>query len=339
MGSGDTPVAKEPFVPSVLFFKRLIAATLAFIILTLTVLSIVTGVKLRRTRDRLGEYVAAEEARLAEEEAERLRNAIPPEKEKPANERDAMDILSEQRIVAHALGEVDGIAGLNCLEGFRENYDAGVRVFEADFRMTSDGYVVLRHDWRRGWQPNISEKQIPTLEQFRDTPINRKYTPLSFGDLLLLMEQYEDICIVTDSKFVDAEVVTAQLEAMLNEARRLGRSYLLDRMIVQVYSQLHYKVVDNLHHFPHYIYTLYQDGFTGTEEGLRERLEFVRERGIEGLTLEESVWRPEWMELAEEAGVKVFVYTVNDAARAKELLEGGVSAIYTDRIKPAELEE
>ena len=29
---------------------------------------------------------------------------------------------------------------------------------------------------------------------------------MSFRDLLLLMEEYPDICIITDTKFTDAEV-------------------------------------------------------------------------------------------------------------------------------------
>lgn len=332
-------MAKEPLVPSEPLFKRMVAATLPFIILALTVLSIVAGVRLHSARVRLEGYEAVEEARRAEEEAERLRNAIPPEKQKPADERDAAEILSEQKVIAHALGQVGGYVRMNCLEGFLHSYDMGFRVFEADFRMTSDGRVVLRHDWSGGLQEDISVTQIPTLEEFRATPMRGKYTPLSFGDLLLLMEQYEDICIITDSKFLDEEVVAAEFGEMVNEAHRLGLSYLLDRMIVQVYTQTHFAIVDNIHHFPHYIYTLYRDGFTGTEEGLRNRLDFAKENGIEALTMWNYLWKPEWKEIVEEAGVKVYVHTENRLPEAKRLLASGVSAIYTDRIKPADLEE
>lgn len=332
-------MAKEPFVPSVLFFKRLIAATLAFIILSLTVLSIVTGVRLHSARVQLDGYKTAEEARRAEEEAERLRNAIPPEQRKPADEQDAAEILSEQKVIAHALGQVGGYVGMNCLEGFLHSYDMGYRVLEVDFRMTSDGRVVLRHDWSEGVQEDISVTQIPTLEEFRATPMHEKYTPLSFGDLLLLMEQYRDVCIITDTKFLDEEVVKAQFEEMVNEAHRLGRSYLLDRMIVQVYSKTHFTVVDSIHHFPHYIYTLYREGFAGTEEVLRDRLDFAKENGIEALTMWNYLWKPEWKEIVEEAGIKIYVHTENRIPEAKRLLANGVSAIYTDRIKPADLED
>ena len=78
-------------------------------------------------------------------------------------------------VIAHALGTVDGTEGLNCLEGFLEHYAQGVRVFEADFRMTSDGYVVLRHDWTGGLQADIRTTAIPTREEFLATPILGKY--------------------------------------------------------------------------------------------------------------------------------------------------------------------
>mgnify|MGYP002508112244 CR=1 FL=1 len=37
---------------------------------------------------------------------------------------------------------------LNCLEGFLTQYEAGVRVFEADLRLTRDCQVVLRPTMR-----------------------------------------------------------------------------------------------------------------------------------------------------------------------------------------------
>ena len=184
--------------------------------------------------------------------------AAPPvteEKARPAGELSAEEILASSRTVMHGLGQLSGTSVLNCREGFDRYYARGARVFEVDLRMTSDGQVVLRHDWRGGWQEGISELSIPTRDAFLAAPLLERYTPMSFRDLLLLMEEYPDICIVTDTKFTDAEVVTAQFAAMLNDAHELGLSYLFERMVIQVYSPLMFRVVDHLGHFPHYIYT------------------------------------------------------------------------------------
>ena len=241
---------------------------------------------------------------------------------------------------ADALTDANGrelVTVLNCLEGFQAQYAAGVRVFEADLRLTSDMEVVLRHDWRAGWQEGVSETSIPTLEEFLETPVLGEYTPLSFQDLLLLMEEYPDVCIITDTKFTEAEVVTAQFTAMLSDAKELGLTYLFDRFVIQVYDELMFKVVDGLHHFPHYIYTLYATGFAGTEDAFREAASFCADNGFLGLTLWDYWWRETYAPIARELGVAVYVHTVNDAQEARELLDQGVSGIYTDTLTPADL--
>ena len=249
---------------------------------------------------------------------------------RPAGELSAEEILASSRTVMHGLGQLSGTSVLNCREGFDRYYARGARVFEVDLRMTSDGQVVLRHDWRGGWQEGISELSIPTRDAFLAAPLLERYTPMSFRDLLLLMEEYPDICIITDTKFTDAEVVTAQFTAMLNDAHKLGLSYLFDRMVIQVYSPLMFRVVDHLGHFPHYIYTFYAEGFNGTEEALRERLTFCRKNGIEGVTMWSWLWRPSYAAIAENSGVRCYVHTVNDREMAEALLQSGVSAVYTD---------
>ena len=324
----------------------MIAATLACIILTLLTLTIVFAVRSgsarRQVRDmgsRLEQLELAELERQAEEEAERLRNALQPERVKPEGELSATEILAGARIISHAMGTTEGIEGLNCLEGFLEHYDAGVRVFEADLRTTSDGYIVLRHDWGGGIQRNINTTAIPTREQFLKTPILDKYTPLSFEDLLRLMVKYPDICIVTDTKFMEAEEVTKQFQAILHEAQRLGLSYLFDRFFIQIYSMNHFLVVNSLYHFPHYIYTMYQDSFGGNIDAFRDKVIFCEENGIEGITLWDYLWDPDYYDVADWHHVKVYAHTVNNATSAKRLIRTGISAVYSDILDPAEVEE
>ncbi len=337
-------MASKQVSRSVLFYKRMVAAVLLLSILTLAGLSIFLSVRLRRTRDELNEaretligirLKEAEEEAAAE--AERLKNAIPPEQAKPAGEATAADILAASSLVAHALGEVDELSGLNCREGFLSAYDAGVRVFEADIRMTSDGRLALRHDWIGGVQDGIDLTHIPTLEEFLSKPIYEQYTPLSFQDLLRLMAQYPDVCVITDTKLTDAEAVAAQFREMVDEAHELGLSYLFERMIVQIYSPSHFTVVDSIHHFPYYIYTLYQDYFGGTVDSFRNKVTFCRENGLLGLTISYDVWDDDYMPVADWQSVNVYIHTINTTRTAKRLLKSGVRAVYTDKLLPADL--
>ena len=260
-----------------------------------------------------------------------------PQIERELNAASAAEILADARVIAHGMGVIDGVTTLNCLESFLAQYEKGVRVFEVDFRLTSDMQVVLRHDWRAGWQEGVSERNIPTLEEFRQKPLLDKYTALSFKDLLLLMVEYPDICIVTDSKFMDAEIVTMEFEAMLNDARELGLSDLFDRIVVQVYSELMFKVVDNIYDFPHYIYTLYNTGFDQSLASFEQIAQFCNDNGIDGVTMWSYWWKEAFAPVAQEHGLSVYVHTVNDAQQARELIESGVSGVYTDGLTKTEL--
>lgn len=272
-----------------------------------------------------GELSAAEKGAVAE-------------KQPPEDALSADDILSNTTVIAHGMGKIGDLNTPNCLEGFLAQYEAGVRVFEADLRLTRDCQVVLRHDWwPADWQAYISWAKIPTRDQFVSTPIRGKYTPLSFRDLLLLMEKYPDICIITDSKFTDSDVFTIQFDAMLADARELGLTYLFDRIVVQIYNTNMLHALNNIYPFPHYIYTFYQDSFDGTADAFRQRAAFCAQWKIEGVTLEQSLWKKEYDAIAQEYGIHVYVHTVNDQDAARRLLEEGVDGIYSDTLTPDEL--
>lgn len=269
--------------------------------------------------------------------AQRLEGGEVQEKVPPAGSPNATDILASTRTIAHGMGETAGTATLNCLEGFLENYAKGVRVFEVDLRLTSDGKVILRHDWRGGWQEGVSESSIPTREEFLAKPILGKYTPLSFQDLLLLLDQYPDVAVVTDSKFTDSDVAVVQFGAMMADARELGLSCVFDRIIVQFYNQNMHSALTNAFHYPHYIYTLYNEGFGGTEAAFRELADYCSRYGVEGITMWDTWWKPAYAPIAQEYGIRVYVHTVNDPAAAGDLLASGVSAVYTDSLTDAAL--
>lgn len=290
---------------------------------------------IRLTQPQTVEIAAEPEETTGSEET---MEAPPAEKEKPEGEKSGPEILEESKLIAHGMGETGGAAILNCLEGFLEQYAAGTRVFEADIRLTRDAKAVLRHDWRGGWQEGVNEVSIPTRDEFLSKKILGEFTPLSFQDLLLLMEEYPDICVITDTKFTEPDIYMIEFDAMTADAKELGLSYLFDRIIVQVYHRNMFTALNNAFHFPHYIYTLYNEGFARTESSFREKAEFCRQHGIGGITMWDYWWDEAYASIASEYGVHVYAHTVNDPAAALKLLETGVDAVYTDHLTLAHLE-
>lgn len=265
-----------------------------------------------------------------------------PENAKSVKTLSATEILAGTRIIAHGMGSTDGVsegsAPLNCLETFLAQYAAGVRVFEADLRLTRDGQVVLRHDWwPSNWQEGIDWTAIPTREEFISKPILGKYTPLSFRDLLILMAQYTDVCIITDTKFTDSDVIYIEFGAMLADAAELGLTELFDRMVIQLYDGNMRQCLEKIYPFPHRIYTLYVRGFKQTQADFREIAKYCAEHGVEGITMWDYWWNANYTSIAQEYGIKVYVHTVNDAAAARKLLGSGVNGVYTDVLAPKDL--
>jgi len=321
---------KEKYIGSVRFFKHLYLAILALIILLPSILAVKSHAALKKAEERLAAYEMPE---IAPEEIASV------EKEAPAGELSAREILSSAQLITHGLGTLDDCTTLNCLESFEAYYQAGIRVFEIDIRLTSDGRPVLRHDWRSGLQEGISEISIPTLEEFSAAAINGQYTPLTFSDLLLLMEQYPDICIITDTKFANEEEVTYQFRQMIDDAQALGLSYLFGRMIVQLYTEKMYDVVSNLYPFENYIYTLYYEGFNCTEDSFREKANFCQTHGIMGITMWDYWWGDAYYDIASARDLAVYIHTVNDPGTAQDLLSRGISAVYTDTLVPTDFEQ
>ena len=220
-------------------------------------------------------------------------------------------------------------------ESFLYNYRLGYRVFECDFVLTSDGYAVLRHDWLGGMQEGIDEAHIPTREQFSETPILGQYTPLTFGDLLDLMIHYPDIWIITDFKDTDDASVTALFTALVNEANAMGRADLLSRMVVQLYTPEMYHTVEAVHHFGHYMLTLYQTEFYGEADILERYVREAAALGIHDIVMWSFLYDESFLPILEAYGSRVYVHTLSDPAAAQKLLDRGVYGVYADGIDPA----
>lgn len=261
-----------------------------------------------------------------------VNTAEPVSTEKPGEWYDNYDVI------CHALGLTEeGYEYTNSKEAFEYNYELGQRVFEVDLQLTSDNVMVLRHDWDyhdlgQGEYFNWSEDfmPVPTAEEFLAAPIYWKYTPLSLADWFEIMKNHPDIYMVTDSKFSleEPEKVSEQFRIIVDTAIDNGYEDVLSRVIVQIYTEDMYEQVMEVYPFTHVIWTLYYCGYQDSAE----MAQFCRDKEIEALAIPAGWWT-EWAEQdMEPHNLRVFAYTVNNEAWAEDLLQRGVSGIYSDTL-------
>lgn len=242
-------------------------------------------------------------------------------------------IDSEPLLIAHAMGGLSGAKYSNSLEAFNRNYAQGMRVFEADFQVTSDHVMILRHDWSktRGQKGLLKEEgYIPTAEEFLSTPLYGKYTPLALSDLYELMKQHEDVYIITDTKGKKYDEVVSDFGLLVDTAKETGSLSCLDRFIVQIYNDEMYDAVCSVYPFHAWIYTLYQRG----TDNFEQLCQFCQEKKIPVITINYKKLEDEFLELADQYGLKIYLHTVNDEQAALSYYKSGIDGFYTDEIEP-----
>jgi lipoteichoic acid synthase len=220
--------------------------------------------------------------------------------------------------IAHAGGGIGGLGYTNSLEALEANYRRGHRFFEVDLNWTSDGQLVLIHDWRGAFKslfPETKPAGAPSLRQFLRLKMKDNLTPMSFSGLARWLLAHPGARIITDVK-------DGNLRALKTISEECPD--LLERIIPQIYSFEEYDSVWAMG-YRNIILTLYVANYP--DEPV---LAFARRRRLFGVTM----WDKRAMgnlpnELA-KTKTPVFAHTVNSPEMRRKLEANGVSGIYTD---------
>ena len=205
----------------------------------------------------------------------------------PVNQA-SYELWSTETIIAHATGSIDGITYTNSKEAILESHRNGVNIMEIDIKYTSDGEIVLIHNWS-----DINIKENPTHQEFMDFKIHGKYTTLDIRSLARLMGIHRDIIITLDSKEKDTVKLYHDVFTILDKEY----SYLADRFVPIIYDFSEYDSLEkvarenyNYIRIRNYMYGFYKKGsklYTNAKEFL-ERM-YVREKVTALLTSFEEV--------------------------------------------------
>ena len=241
-------------------------------------------------------------------------------------------------VVAHALGSVDGRKETNSKEAFLESYDKGIRVMEVDFELTSDGTLVARHDFDQDSYYTLEQKVLNGSTQMDITrylkeKICFKYTPLTAEDILLLMKEYEDVFIITDSKRTDEQNIRLQFQNLVDSAQKLNCTDVLDRFIIQIYNDEMYDTIKSIYEFENWIYTLYQV----KNPDFNKIGQFCQSNNIEVVTINESILTSEISQILKSYGLRIYTHTINRLLDAQKLRSLGAYGIYSDILSPDDM--
>ena len=231
--------------------------------------------------------------------------------------------LEPPLFIAHAGGVGNHRVYTNSREAVEHSVAAGHTLIELDLNWTTDGRLVMVHDWDREFG-RIFDRSAGALgfADFEALQSVVGITQLTEDDLGLLLEEHPGIRFVTDVK-----------ERNVEGLRRLAEKYpgLLDRLVPQIYHPDELEAVRGLD-FDTIIFTLYR-----SELGDQQVLDFVDTADLWAVAMPGR--RAAFGELAtklDAAGVPVFVHTVNDRVTFDRLRAVGVHGVYTDWMSPSD---
>ncbi|MBT8185197.1 MAG: hypothetical protein KJN76_10170, partial [Eudoraea sp.] len=128
---------------------------------------------------------------------------------------------SNDRYIAHAAGEINGVNSTNSKEALDFNYKKGFRLFELDIIETSDGEYVAAHDWNMWSRFTDYSGEIPVSHaEFIQHRIYGKYTTLDMKGINEWFTAHPDALLITDkvsdpvrfaSQFVDKSRLIMEL--------------------------------------------------------------------------------------------------------------------------------
>lgn len=243
---------------------------------------------------------------------------------------------SNQKLIAHAMGGIDGKTYSNSYEAFVLSYSNGLRLFEVDLSLTSDDKLVARHDWDEIYTQYLqqiaqSSSGSWTHDYFMNQKIFKEYTPLDINQIIKLMQEHDDMYIVTDTKSFETDVVKRQFKLIVDAAK--NDSEILNRVIPQIYNQQMLDDVKSVYNFPNIIYTLYL-----TSDTEQQVVDFVKDKRIKVVTMPENKANLNFITTLKKNGILTFVHTINSMEVVKKYKTMGVHGFYTDFLTEEDLE-
>lgn len=226
-------------------------------------------------------------------------------------------VASPQRI-AHAGGEYNNMTYTNSLEALEANYAKGYRFFEVDLNMTTDGAVVLLHDWGTTYQKLTGQDGMTDQETFIRSGEAAGLTLLDTKRLFKWMETRKDSYVILDTKI--------EIISILKKIARQNQA-LTDRFIPFIYDLDHYDHVKELG-FSKLIY-LSQEV---KDEDIVKLNQYKNDKNFSvALAREVNI---STVKRISSLDIRTYVWTINDFDEESDLRLSGAYGVITDFLPP-----
>lgn len=169
---------------------------------------------------------------------------------------------SNDRYIAHAGGEVNGVKSTNSKQALDANYKKGFRLFELDIITTSDGKLVAAHDWKMWARFTDYQGALPPSHaEFKKHKIYGDYTTLDMNDINDWFAKHPDAILVTDkvndpmavaNAFVDKKRLLMELFSLMaiEEATKNGIGVMISQepLMALKGDKIDYLKINNVKH-------------------------------------------------------------------------------------------
>ena len=229
----------------------------------------------------------------------------------------------------------------NCLESWNNSYEKGNRVFDADMAFTSDGHLVLRHEWSDGLEVNgksmesgiwwtddngmyrnSTTTEVMTYKEFMETKEFQKYTTMSCEDMLCYMNDHVDLYVTVDMKD-DPETAYKYL---VEQAGSLGYGNVLDRIIVNIYDYEMYDKIMNIYKFKNVTARQHKV----SPNNYYELIRFCVKHDIHVVNVSRCFMKDNEIGLFKEYGIHVYTAVVDYVSDMQNYVDLGASGAVTN---------
>lgn len=229
--------------------------------------------------------------------------------------------LTNTNLIAHAGGGIDKRTYSNSKESLELAYENGFRIFEVDIYMTKDKKYVLTHD---------SNASNMTYDEFMNSKIYNKYTPMDLKELIKFMSEHPYAYIIPDIKqYNDKEMlldIYKQLFAAANNNKNITNRIIGTFKRVDVFEFVESKMKFDIKML-YYRNTAKQEKVIDTYDKF---LKYCIENNIDNVVFSYLQYNVALSSIINNKNLNVILYTLDNEALIEQYLYRGATAIMTN---------